>query len=131
MWLEIVLVAFAASMTFAFGRLAKRLDKRDQEAALRDQKAEQHRIEEAQKAEEWRREEERKAEIRQQEIITGRMCELDYMDSVGTMAHRTAQAVINKELANGEVTRAIEYYVNCKHALENYLRAANVKNAVK
>lgn len=59
----------------------------------------------------------RRAEERQAQLIHTRACEMDYLSSVGTMAHRTAGAVLRAKIANGEVQNAMEDYAEKKDEL--------------
>lgn len=59
----------------------------------------------------------RHADERQAELIATRACEMDYLSSVGTMAHRTAGAVLRAKLANGEVQQAVEDYTEKRDGL--------------
>lgn len=68
-----------------------------------------------------------RAEERQKRLEKGRIAELNYIDSVGTMAHKTARAVHEHNDGNGELSDAIGYYQNCKHGLEGHLREQHAK----
>ncbi len=96
--IEIVLIVISAVLSALVGRLIYKINKRDE-----------------------------RAEERQKEIIEGRIAELNYVDSVGTMAHRTARAVQNQTNGNGELTDAIKYYQDSKHGLEDHLRKQHAR----
>jgi hypothetical protein len=73
----------------------------------------------------------KKAEDRHEKNVKMRVCELDYLDSVGTLAHRTASAIIRADIGNGDVTQSMEFYLERKHALEDCLREQNAQNTIK
>ncbi len=73
----------------------------------------------------------KRAEEREAQLIRTRACEMDYLSSVGTMAHRTAGAVLRANIANGDVRQAMDDYTEKKDGLLRCYNQQIAQDAVK
>ena len=113
---DIIMIVFAAVLTFALSQLSRKIDKKDKADQERQKKADQA------------------AEERQRELIVCRVTEMKFARGTGSLAHIAAVAVKKAEgfpIGNGDLQKAIEYYKDCEHDLEDYYQKLCVTNNVK
>lgn len=105
LFVETILIILSAVLSLSVALLIRKINKRDE-----------------------------RAEERQQELIACRVIEMKFARGTGSLAHHAAVAVKKADkfpIGNGDLQKAIDYYKDCEHCLEDYYQKLSAANNVR